>query len=149
MLKIGCAILSIWTVLNLIPSGMIIVDTIFSGGHTPGLYLLLTEDEVSSLEPDVVATMDSIAVFANGLNIAFCLLALFTIWHGLRRRQRWAFWGLLAGFTFAVLAGVGADYEVGWAAPMVNVISAAILMVGFTCAAMGLPSRGSAVQRKT
>ena len=138
MLKIGCAILSIWTVLNLIPSGVILIDTIWGDGHTPGIYLLLTEEEVAGLEPDVVATMDSMAVFANDLNIAFCLVSLVTIWFGLIRRQKWAFWGLLAGFTFAVLAGVGADYEVGLAAPMVNVISAGILAAGLVCAAIGL-----------
>ena len=149
MLKIGCAILSIWTVLNLIPSAFILVDTVFLDGHSPGFYLLLTEEEVGSLEPDVVATMDSIAVFANGLNIAFCLVSLFTIWCGLIRGQKWAFWGLLAGFTFAVLAGVGADYEVGLAAPMVNVISAGILATGFVCVAIGLFVRGATAQGKT
>ena len=138
MLRIGCIVLTAWTVLNLIPSAAIVVNTIFRDGHTPALYLLLTEEEVGDLEPDVLATLDSIAVFANGLNLAFCLVSLFTIWKGLYCRRVWAFWGLLAGFSLALLAGVGADYEVHTAAPMVNVISGGILGLGFAISAFGL-----------
>lgn len=138
MLLTGCIVLTVWAVLNLIPSITILVNTLFYGGHTPALYLILTKEEVGALAPHVLATLDSIAVFANGLNIAFCLVSLFTVWRGLYRRRVWAFWGLLAGFTAAVLAGVGADYEVHTAAPMVNVISGSLLGLGFAISAVGL-----------
>lgn len=149
MLKTGCLILSAWIVLNLIPSTMIVVGTLFFGGHTPALYLILTEEEVGALSPEVLATMDSIAVFANGLNLAFCLVSIFTIWWGLHRRQVWAFWGLLVGFALVLLAGVGADYEVGTAAPMVNVISGSILALGFAISAVGMFRRKATVEEKS
>lgn len=136
--KAGCIVLTLWTTLNLIPSGIIVVSTMFFGGHTPALSLRLSEDEVEALSPDVLATLDSIAVFANCTNVAFCIVALVVIWMGLYRRHRWALWALLAGFGFALLAGVGADYEVGFAAPWVNAISAGILAIGLGLAAVGL-----------
>ena len=138
MLRIGCILLTAWTVLNLIPSAAIVISTLFGDGHTPALYLLLTRVEVERLSPDVLATMDSMAVFANGTNIAFCSVSLWVIWVGLYRRRAWAFWGLSTGFTVALLAGVGADYEVGTAAPMVNVISGSILALGLTISAVDL-----------
>ena len=138
MLRIGCVILTAWSVLNLVPSVVIVVNTLFRGGHTPALYSILTAGEVSALSPETLATLDSIAVFANGINIAFCLVALAVIWLGLYRRQVWSFWGLLAGFTAALSAGVAADYAVGTVAPWINVISGAILGGGFMLTGLGL-----------
>ncbi len=138
MLKIGCIILTTWAILNLIPSSIIVIHTIFRGGHTPALYSILDEQEVGALSTETLASVDSIAVFANGTNIALCLLSLFVIWMGLYRRQTWAFWGLLVSFTFALLAGVGGDYEVGYQAPIVNVISGGILALGFAISAAGI-----------
>ncbi len=138
MLKIGCVILSLWTILNLVPSLLILINTIFRGGHTPALYAVLNEEQVNGLSAEVLATLDSIAVFANGTNIAFCLVSLFAIWMGLNRRQNWSFWGLLAGFTAALLAGLAADYMVGTVAPQVNAISAGILVLGFVFVVVGL-----------
>lgn len=144
ILKVGCAVLTVWTVLNLIPSAGIIVFTLFYDGHTPALYSLLNDKEADALPADVLSTLDSIAIFANGMNSAFCLLALFVIWKGLYRGSFWAFHGLLAGFLLALLAGIGADYEVHYAAPMVNVISGAILGLGLGLSAFGLFSDGGA-----
>lgn len=138
MLRIGCILLTTWAALNLVLSTAIVIDTIFRGGHTPALQSILTEQEIGELSPEILATMDSIAVFANGLNVAFCLVSLFVIWEGLFRRRVWAFWGLLSGFSLALLAGIGADHEVGNVAPMVNVISGGILLLGLGFAAMDI-----------
>lgn len=138
MLRAGCWVLTAWAVLNLIPSFVIVLNTLFRGGHTPALYSVLSEQEVEALSTETMATLDSIAVFANGTNIAFCLVVLGTVWLGLSRRQVWAFWALLAGFTAALAAGVAADFVVGTVLPEVNVISGAILALGFACAGFGL-----------
>lgn len=141
MLRAGCILLTIWTLLNLVPSSMIALSTLFFDGHTPALTLLLTPGDVETLSPEVLATLDSIAIFANLTNVAFCSLVLAIVWMGLHRRQRWAFWSLLAGFVLALLAGVGADYAVGFAAPWVNGISGAVLGLGLAIAAAGLFTR--------
>jgi len=110
-------ILTVWSVLNLVLSAWIMTDTLFPGDHTPALYLRLTEAEVNALDSDILATMDSIAVFANGLNVTFCFLALCVIWLGLACRHTRSFPGLLVGFSAALIAGIAADYAVGILAP--------------------------------
>jgi len=141
MLKTGAVILSIWSSLNLFPSIYVVVGILFWGDHPPGLYAILTEEAVNALSPEMLATVDSMGLFAN-LSVAACnLIALVAIWKGLNRRVRWVFWALVPSFALALLAGVAADYAVGFAFPEVNIISALILAVGLTCAAIGLFSR--------
>jgi len=142
MLRIGCLVLSAWCGLNLLASGYILVDTLLLGGHTPALYLLLSAEEARALGPDALATVDSIAVFANGLNVGLCLIALGVIWFGVYRRVVWCFWTLLAGLAAALGAGIAADAAVGTIRPDVNVISGLILAVGFGFAGAGLRRSG-------
>lgn len=137
MLKVGCCVLTLWAGLNLLASGKIIVDTVLKRGHTPAIYLILSESEVNALHPDVLATIDSIAVFANGLNIAFCTVALFLIWRGLVRRRRWSFLALLCGILAAWTAGVAADFIVGNVAIWVSVVSFLFIAIGFFAVAIG------------
>lgn len=139
MLKAGCWVLSIWAALNLVASLKIVVDTLFLGGHTPALFLLLSETDVEALSPAALATMDSIAVFANGLNTAFCALVLWVVWKGLYQGQAWSWTALFIGLGFAWGAGVAADFVVGWAAPWVNAVSFLILALGLLLTGAGLP----------
>ena len=143
MLRAGCIVLSIWLILNVIPSCMILVATLTQQGHTPAIYGLLDESDIENLSSDTVATIDSIAVFANGLNLAFCSLAIAVIWIGLHRGHRWAFWSLAIGFAFALLAGAGGDYMVGTLFPQLNMISFGIIVIGLTLAARSLFGRRS------
>jgi hypothetical protein len=48
MLRIGCVVLSTWVILNLVPSMVIVINTMFLGGHTPAVYSVLTEEEVAA-----------------------------------------------------------------------------------------------------
>lgn len=73
MLKLGSVLLSLWGVFNLAPSLGILFLILFLGRYATALSVLLTEAQVSALGDDVRATANSIAVFANGLNVAFCL----------------------------------------------------------------------------
>lgn len=138
MLKTGTTILSIWAGLNLLPSFGILILILFQGKNAPALSVLLSEEEISGLSSDLLATVNSIAAFANGLNVAFCLLFLFAIWRGLNRKIEWVFWALLLSTVFALLAGIAGDYIVGTKFPEVNVISGLILAVGFICSAIGI-----------
>lgn len=138
MLQLGSLVLSFWTVLNLIPSLAILVNTLLLGGNSPAIYQVLDHEEVELLSTKVRASINSVAIYANGLNVAFCLLALFVIWFGLYRRIRWAFWALLAGFTSALFAGTAGDHVLGLVHPEINILSAILLAVGFLLVAMGL-----------
>lgn len=138
MLKSGCIVLSLWVVVNLFASIYVVADTLLLGGHTPAITAILSVDDVSRLSSETLATIDSIAIFANGINIAFSVVSLFVIWMALIRKVRWAFWGLLGSFSVALMTGVLADYQVGSAAPEVNVISGVILLAGFMAVAPAL-----------
>lgn len=131
MLRTGCILLTIWTLLNLVPSLWIIVSTVFLDGNSPAIYQILSTQEVKNLTSNERTSINSVAVYANGLNVAFCCAALFVIWCGLYLRSTWAFACLVSGFTFAVLAGTLGDFVLGTVHPEINAISALILAVGF------------------
>ena len=138
MLTIGCWILTIWSAANLAISAKIIVDTLLRDGHTPALFLILTEADVAALSSETIATLDSIAVFANGLNVGFCILALCLIWRGLFRKKAWCLAGLTLGFFAAWFAGAAADFVVGNVAIWVSVVSLTILAAGLASSGIGL-----------
>lgn len=138
MLRLGSAIISLWLVLNLVPSLLILANTIFLDGNSPALYQLLDDQQVKALSPEIRTSINSVAVYANGLNVALCLLALFVVWLGLSQRLPWAFWGLLLAFSFAWFAGAAGDYLLGTLHPEVSILSGLILACGFTFSAFGL-----------
>ena len=135
MLKLGSMLLSLWSVLNLLPSTWILASILFRGGNAPGLTGVLTEPQVRALGREALAAANSIAVFGNGLNVAFCLLFTVVVWQGLVRRSAWAFRALSASALVALLAGIGADHVVGTRFPAVNVVSGLLLAAGFSCCA--------------
>ena len=130
--------LSTWLLLNLVPSSIIVSRTLTGEGHTPALYTLLEQPEVDALDERVLATLDSIAVYANLTNVALSLLALAVVWLALVRGATWAFWTLLLGLSCSLCAGIGADAVVGFVFPDVNAVSGLILGVGFGLSAFGL-----------
>ncbi len=146
MLRAGCVALSLWLLLNLVPSAIIVVRTLTGDGHTPALYMLLDQAEVDALDERVLATLDSIAVYANSTNVALALLALAVVWLALAQRSVWAFWVLLLGFSCSFCAGIAADAVVGFVFPEVNALSGLILVAGFGFSALGIfrdPTGGS------
>ena len=141
MLKAGCIVLSFWAVMNLVPSAYIVVRVLTGTLHAPALYSLVAEDDIERLDGAVLATVDSVAVFANATNVGLCLLSLVTIWMALNRRAAWAFWAVLAGFSSALVAGIGADVLADFVFLEMNLGSVAILALGFSLAAFGLFSQ--------
>lgn len=138
MLKTGSIIITIWSSLNFLPALYVVIGILFLGNHPPGLYAILNEENIKSMSPEILATVDSIGLFANLSVVALNLLILIAIWKGLNQRILWVFWALLAAITFAILAGVAADYAVGYAFPEVNIASTLILVTGFVFSAIGL-----------
>ena len=137
-LKIGSIVLSIWSSLNFFPSLYVVIGILFLGKHPPGLYAILNAGDIQSMSPEMLATVDSIGLFANLSVAALNALILIAIWKGLNNRTVWAYWALLVASIFALLAGVAADYAVDFAFPEVNLISALILAVGFIFSGIGL-----------
>ena len=139
LLGTGCIVLSIWSGLNLLASLFVVIIPVVFGGETaPALLDALSDAEIQSLSDGIKRNANGIAVFANGLNIAFCTMTLFAIWKGLYQGVRWVFWALLVSLTLTVLAGTAADYVVGLLHPEVNIISGGILTVGLACSAIAI-----------
>jgi|GEM_PF-1593773 len=139
LLRTGCVVLSVWSVLNILASLIVVIIPVVFGGETaPALLDSLSANEIQGLSDGIERNANGIAVFANGLNIAFCTLALFAIWQGLHKKMKWVFWALLVSLSLNVLAGTLADYVVGLLHPEVNIISAAILAVGLGCSAQSI-----------
>ncbi len=138
MLKTGSIILSIWSCLNFFPSLYVVASILFLGKHPPGLYAILDANDIISMNSQMLATVDSIGLFANLSVAALNLLILVVIWKGLIKGIQWTYWALLASCVLSILAGVAADQAVGFAFPEVNLISAAIVVAGFVICAIGL-----------
>lgn len=137
-LKIGSIVLSIWSSLNFFPSLYVVVSILFLDKHPPGLYAILNAGDIQSMSPEMLATVDSIGLFANLSVAALNALILIAIWKGLTNRIVWVYWALLTASIFALLAGVAADHAVNFAFPEVNMISALILAIGFIFSGIGL-----------
>ncbi|RKN79858.1 hypothetical protein D7Z94_16435 [Ulvibacterium marinum] len=115
-----------------------VVSILFLDKHPPGLYAILNAGDIQSMSPKMLATVDSIGLFANLSVAALNALILIAIWKGLTNRIVWVYWALLTASIFALLAGVAADYAVNFAFPEVNMISALILAIGFIFSGIGL-----------
>ena len=138
MLRLGCIVLSIWALLNLLPSLLILASTAILNGDSPAIFQILNDQEVAALTAKERTSINSVAAYANGLNVAFCVMALFVIWFGLNRRSHWSFWCLVFGFVFALLAGILGDFILGTVHPEINAISSVIVLVGCVLAAIDL-----------
>lgn len=141
MLRIGCIILTLWTVLNLVPSSWILISTVFLDGDSPAVFQILDENDLAGLTAKERTSINSVAVYANGLNAAFGVTSLFVIWKGLYRRQTWCFWCLVIGFGTALLAGVLGDFVLGTIHPEINIVSGAMLIAGLALSAAELLGR--------
>ena len=138
MLRAGCIILTAWVLLNLIPASYVVVSTTLWGADAPAVGQILNTAEIQSLTEKERASINSVAVYANGLNVALASTVAALIWFGVFRRMRWAFWSVCFGLGFAVVGGALGDGILGTIHPEISVISALILLVGASLAWVGL-----------
>ncbi|HBE69245.1 MAG TPA: hypothetical protein DDW52_13940 [Planctomycetaceae bacterium] len=138
MLRLGCVILTIWVVLNLIPAAYIVVTTAWMGVDSPAVGQILDPQEQKLLTAKERISINSVAVYANGLNIALSTTVLSLVWFGAYRHVRWAYWSACVGLTLAVVAGSLGDYVVGTVHPEVSWISAIILFSGALLSGLGM-----------
>ncbi|GAB5404953.1 MAG: hypothetical protein Aurels2KO_31840 [Aureliella sp.] len=138
MLRLGCIILTIWVVLNLVPATYIVFATTWLDVDSPAVGQILNSQEIESLSPKERISINSVAVYANGLNISLSVTVLSLIWFGVYRRIAWAYWSACFGLAFAVLGGGLSDFVLGTVHPEVSVISALILFVGAVLSGLGM-----------
>ena len=139
MLKLGCILLTLWSLLNLLASLFVVfIPVVFLHKNVPALKDSIESDEIHSLSAQTVDNINSIAVFANGVNIAFSLLMLFTIWFGLYRKAEWVFWALIPSLLMVLVAASAADYVAGLLHPEINLITGVVIFAGLFCCAIGI-----------
>ena len=138
MLRAGCIILTIWALLNLILALYIVFSTTLWDIDSPAVGQILSQAEISSLTAKERTSINSVAVYANGLNIALSLTVTLTIWFGVYRGMKWAFISTCMGLGFAVIGGALGDYVLGTVHPEISLLSAAILIVGGVLAGVGI-----------
>lgn len=137
-LKIGALILSLWSLMNMLPAiGVVAYIAVLDKIH-PLLPMRFPAEQIGAIDPAVLATINGMAVFANGHVFALCLIALVAIWKGLAKGVRWVFWTSLVSMSASVVAGFAASYtdQSHYYGP--SIISALILAIGFGFAANGI-----------
>lgn len=137
MRKAGAIVLSIWSGVNLLLAGAILVSMTMFGGNAPGLRILFDEAAVRGLDPRALATVNAIAVLFNACALAFCLLMLYVTWSGVAAGVKSAFWALVVAAGALQVFGFGSDAYLGGRNLLANVLSSAVLLVGLGLSGLG------------
>jgi len=130
MLKIGAMILSGWCLLNILP-GVGSLLFIWRGNHAPALRMLLTGEEIRTLDARALAAIDGLAILLNTLIVVYCGLVLLVIRKCLLKRERWSFFVLATGALILQAAGYISDRLFTGRNFLVLNLSSLILLVGF------------------
>jgi len=137
MLKSGAIVLSIWSGLNLLLAGAILVSMTMLGGNAPGLRILFDEAAVRGLDPRALATVNALAILFNACAMAFCLLMLYVTWSRVAVGVKSAFWALAIASGSLQVFGFKSDAYLGGRNLLANVTSSAVLLIGLGLSGLG------------
>ena len=129
--------LSIWSGVNLLLAGAILISMTMFGKNAPGLRILFDDAGVRGLDPRALATVNAIAVLFNACAIAFCLLMLYVTWSGVAAGSKAAYWALVVASGSLQAFGFIADAYLGGRNLLANVISSAVLLFGLGLSGLG------------
>jgi hypothetical protein len=138
MRKAGAIVLSIWSGVNSLLAGAILVSMTMFGGNAPGLRILFDEAAVRGLDPRALATVNALAVLFNACALAFCILMLYVAWSGVAAGVKSAFWTLAVAAGFLQVVGFRSDAYLGGRNLLANGISSAILLAGLSLSWLGM-----------
>jgi hypothetical protein len=108
VLKAGAIVLSIWSGVNLLLAGAILVSMTMLGRNAPGLRILFDEAAVRGLDPRALA-VNAIAVLFNACAFALCILLLYVTWSGVAVGVKSAFWALVVSAGLLQVFGFRCD----------------------------------------
>jgi len=139
MLKLGCSIISLWAILNIFASFIVVLMPILvSGESAPALLESLSKITISSIDSQVLSNANSIAVFANTLNIAISISVLFIVWFGLYKGQKWSLVALVIILSLMLCSGFFADYVSKHDHTFINLASGVIMFAGLFFSAIAI-----------
>lgn len=139
-LQIGTALLSVWSILNIVP-GLISAVSILLGNHAPAFMYLFTKSEIAALDQKVLATTDCVALLLNTLIVSFFIMVFFVIKYELKQSSKWSFWVLLFSIGIAQIASFIADSYLNNKNIIVNLISCLMMIIGFGFSAYAIFSK--------
>ena len=137
MSRAGAIVLTVWAAFNLALAVTILVAICFFQQNAPALSILFDDAAVRLLDNRALATINALALIFNACAAAFCLLSLVVIWKGLVKKSRWAFWGLLSSMSVLQVAGFASDAFLDSKNLSANILSTALLVIGFGLSAHG------------
>jgi hypothetical protein len=137
MSRAGPIVLSVWAAFNLVLAVAILLSIGIFQQNAPALSVLFDDAAIRLLDSRALATINAMALIFNACAAAFCLLSLVVIWKGLVKKSRWAFWGLLSSMSLLQVAGFASDALLDSKNLSANIVSTALLVIGF-----GLSARG-------
>ena len=137
MLVIGSVILTIGVGLQFVVSVLSLIVSLFST-HAPLLRMILSEDEISSLDTEVAAATKSLAILHNSGATICTFLTLVLIWTSLINGDVWAFWIILATGVFGHVMWFLGDRAIGGVTSTVNFAFSTVFSIGVILSAIGL-----------
>ena len=129
--------LSIWSGVNLLLAGAILISMTMFSKNAPGLRILFDDAGVRGLDPRALATVNAIAVLFNACAVAFCLLMLYVTWSGVAAGSKAAYWALVVASGSLQVFGFIADAYLGGRNLPANVMSSAVLLIGLGLSGLG------------
>ena len=134
MRRIAFLFLGIWVGGNLLLAVGILVAMLAFGANAPSLFILFSKSEIAGLDPKALATINALAVFANGCAAAFCVMALALIWQALKHGRVWCFQLLVVCAIPLQMLGFASDRYFRQKDLLANLVSSAILTIGLIAA---------------
>lgn len=130
MLKTGSKILSIWNGINFLLAFLILTIVVFHIQNSPLIVMVFEKSEIASLDPKVIASLNTLTILYNSCSMALSVLVWFIIHKCLNAGQKWAFWVLLFVIGFIEVMAFIASAGVGHARWQVNVILSILYVAG-------------------
>jgi hypothetical protein len=113
------------------------------GINAPSLFILFSKSEISGLDPKALATINGLAIFANGCAAAFCVMALTLTWRGLKYGKVWCIRLLVLCAVPLQALGFASDSYFRHQDLIANLVSSTLLLVGLIAARMSVARQAS------
>ena len=140
-LKYGCVAFYCWSGINLFLSALILFLVVSGLQNSPLFSMVFESAEVAELSPKVISAMNTLTILYNSYAVAMSVLVWFVTRNALKKRAKWAFWGLFVTIgvaeVFAFIASAPFNH-VRW---QVNVPLSLLYIIGMALTGHALLER--------
>jgi hypothetical protein len=140
MQKTGMWLVVFWLGFNFLLASGILVTLLLFRGNAPAVSILFNPNEIATLEPRVLSTMNSLATLMNFALAVYCGLALWLLRLYFSQYQRNVWLVLVISLAVMVAAGFASDSFLGNKNLMANIVSTIILGSGLLLLQFGRQS---------